>query len=81
MLFRSELGLKGIVFTDFGTLFDPDQKTANPFNDSKLLRVTAGVGVNWKSPFGPIRVSYAIPVVKESFDKLEGFRFSFGSKF
>jgi len=76
-----ELGLKGIVFTDFGTLFDPDQKTANPFNDSKLLRVTAGVGVNWKSPFGPIRVSYAIPVVKESFDKLEGFRFSFGSKF
>jgi outer membrane protein insertion porin family len=76
-----ELGLKGIVFTDVGTLFDPDQTVANGVDDSKMVRVSAGVGLNWQSPFGPIRVSYGYPLLKQSFDKTEGFRFSFGSKF
>ena len=49
--------------------------------DSQLMRVATGVGLQWISPFGPIRVDYAIPIQKEYFDKTENFRFSFGTRF
>ena len=45
------------------------------------MRVSTGVGIQWISPFGPIRVDYAIPIQKESWDKTENFRFSFGTRF
>jgi outer membrane protein insertion porin family len=45
------------------------------------LRASLGTGVSWKSPFGPIRVDFAVPVVKESFDESEFFRVSFGTRF
>jgi outer membrane protein insertion porin family len=45
------------------------------------LRASAGAGVAWKSPFGPIRLDLAIPVLKETFDKKELFRVSFGTRF
>jgi outer membrane protein insertion porin family len=45
------------------------------------MRVATGIGVQWISPFGPIRVDYAIPLQKEFFDKTENFRFSFGTRF
>jgi outer membrane protein insertion porin family len=74
-----ELGIRGIMFTDFGTLRNPD--VSGQFADSGSIRVSAGMGIAWKSPFGPIRVSVAYPVIKESYDKREIFRFSFGSRF
>jgi len=39
------------------------------------------VGISWRSPFGPVRMDFAVPVVKEDFDKDEFFRFSFGTRF
>jgi outer membrane protein insertion porin family len=30
---------------------------------------------------GPIALDFAVPVLKESFDKVEQFRFSFGTRF
>lgn len=75
-----ELGIRGKVFTDFGVLRDPD--TSGPeVADVDSLRVSLGVGAVWRSPFGPIRLSVATPVLKEDFDKTELFRFSFGSRF
>jgi outer membrane protein insertion porin family len=37
--------------------------------------------LQWVSPFGPIRVDYAVPLRREKFDKKENFRFSFGTRF
>ena len=53
-----ELGVKGHAFSDFGSLWDIDETStlANPFDDNQTLRTSAGVGVSWRSPFGPIRV-------------------------
>ena len=43
--------------------------------------MAAGFGISWRSPLGPIRVDLAFPILKESYDKKEEFRFSFGTRF
>ena len=50
-------------------------------DDDASLRVSAGVGVTWVSPFGPIAVDVAYPLMKEDYDNTEWFRFSVGTSF
>ena len=90
-----ELGISGRVFTDFGTLWSNDQKNLvlTPAQlqatggvqprivDSAAIRASAGIGISWKSPVGPIRVDLALPIKKESFDKTQLFHVSFGTRF
>jgi outer membrane protein insertion porin family len=78
-----EIGIRGAAFTDFGALSKSgeDQSIGGPIQDSMAVRVSAGVGALWRSPFGPVKVSVARPIIKEDFDRTELFRFSFGSKF
>lgn len=75
-----ELGVAGHAFTDMGSLWDIDESSANIF-DENSIRVSAGLGVSWRSPLGPVRVDVAQPIVDEDFDKDEIFRFSFGTRF
>jgi outer membrane protein insertion porin family len=49
--------------------------------DKSSTRLAAGVGLSWRSPLGPLRVNLAKPLIKESFDKIQQFRFSFGTRF
>ncbi len=75
-----ELGIKGHAFSDFGSLWDIDESGAD-ISEENSLRATAGLGLSWKSPFGPIRMDFAIPYLKEDFDEEENFRFDFGTRF
>jgi len=77
-----ELGLLGKAFVDTGSLWgnQASQFGANVL-DSQTMRVATGLGIQWISPFGPIRIDYAIPVVQEAWDKTQNFRFSFGTRF
>jgi outer membrane protein insertion porin family len=75
-----EIGIRTSVFSDFGTMTDSGEVGADVL-DKKSIRVSAGVGALWRSPFGPVKISFAKPVRKEEFDKAEVFRFSFGSRF
>lgn len=90
-----EFGISGRIFTDFGTLYhiEPTQIVLTPdqlattggqqpmVEQSPAIRVSAGVGVSWKSPVGPIRLDVAYPIRKEGFDKTQLFRVSFGTRF
>jgi outer membrane protein insertion porin family len=49
--------------------------------DTAAIRVSSGVGLTWASPVGPVRVDLGLPVKRESFDKTQFFRISFGTKF
>ena len=49
--------------------------------DSAAVRATAGFGISWKSPVGPVRLDLAYPIKKESFDKTQLFHVSFGTRF
>ena len=76
----NELGILGRVFSEVGSLAQID--VAGPgLVDKGSARLTSGVGVSWRSPFGPIRVDLAFPILKENFDQDEAFRFSFGTRF
>ncbi len=90
-----ELGITGRIWTDLGSLWGNDQKNLvlTPTQlaaaggvqpqvvDTAAIRVASGVGVSWASPVGPVRVDVGVPVRRESFDKTQFFRVSFGTKF
>ena len=75
-----ELGISGHMFSDVGTLTKVNISDPN-VKDSGSLRASAGIGLMWKSPMGPVGVDIAAPIAKESYDKLEQFRFNFGTRF
>jgi outer membrane protein insertion porin family len=76
-----ELGFSGRVFSDFGSLWGINVSDPSGVSDANALRVSAGAGISWRSPLGPIRLDLALPVIKENFDKSEVFRVSFGTRF
>ncbi|GFY65328.1 outer membrane protein assembly factor BamA [Trichonephila inaurata madagascariensis] len=64
-------GIKGSLFVDYATLFgldDKNEKYKDPYNDSKLIRVSPGFGFSMPSPFGRLRLDFGFPLVKESYD-------------
>nr|WP_245413971.1 outer membrane protein assembly factor BamA [Fulvimarina endophytica] len=77
-----DLGFRGAVFADAGTLWGSDFGGApNVVGTDAALRASIGVGLIWDSPFGPLRVNYAEPLAKESYDETEAFSFGFSSRF
>jgi outer membrane protein insertion porin family len=75
-----EFGIRGAAFTDFGTAFGADGPS-RLINDSMDLRMSAGAGLAWRSPLGPVRIDLAYPFLKTDFDKQQIFSFSFGTRF
>ena len=82
-LVPKEVGLVGKAFTDIGSLWGVQSVTSNNTSvlSSELMRISAGIGIQWASPFGPIRIDYALPLQYEPWDKLQNVRFSFGTRF
>jgi outer membrane protein insertion porin family len=76
-----ELGVAGHAFNDFGSLFGLDNASGADAVDQGSLRAAAGLGVSWRSPLGPIRIDLAYPYLRQSYDKIQVFRFSFGTRF
>ncbi|TIQ88974.1 MAG: outer membrane protein assembly factor BamA [Mesorhizobium sp.] len=74
-------GLRGAVFADAATLYGNDVAGVDPSTTDMQWRASAGVGLMWASPFGPIRIDYAIPVLKEDSDDVQEFNFGISSRF
>ena len=52
-----------------------------PLDNSMHVRASVGAGLLWASPFGPIRFDFAVPLLKESYDRKQFFRFGGGTTF
>lgn len=79
-----ELGLYGSAFGDAGAIWDADTSLlggAGVTNNDFKIRSSVGVGVLWRSPFGPLRFDLAYPITKANGDKTQLFRFSGGTQF
>jgi outer membrane protein insertion porin family len=76
-------GLRGAVFADAATLYG--SKVQKDFVDQSTVdmqwRASVGVGLMWASPFGPIRIDYAVPVLKEDTDDVQEFNFGISTRF
>ncbi|GHM58469.1 MAG: outer membrane protein assembly factor BamA [Candidatus Mesenet longicola] len=68
-------GVKGSLFVDYGTLYGLDYKNKDYFSDNSL-RISAGFGFSWNSPFGPMRLDFGFPLAKEPYDLPKVIRFS-----
>lgn len=76
-----EFGMSGKVFTDMGSSGRLKKSGTSNVNDTGSLRMSAGVGINWRSPFGPLGLDIGFPILKEKFDKTELTRVNFGTRF
>jgi outer membrane protein insertion porin family len=92
-----EVGLKGAVYADAGSLWDYQGPTSwaatgevnSPtcptcgmqYDDSNIVRTSVGVGLIWQSPFGPLRFDYAVPLSKGKYDIVQQFKFGGGTSF
>ncbi len=78
-----DLGFKAHIFTDAGLVYDCEEEAlaTETFENDKKIRASAGLGISWQSPFGLVRLDYAVPFIKQSYDELEHIHFSFGTRF
>ena len=74
------LGIKGHAFGDAGTLYNVDD-SGTDVRDDDTIRTSAGLGISWRSPFGPIRLDWAEAITDEDYDEKENFRINFGTRF
>ena len=75
-----ELNFRGRLFSDVGSLWGIDGDDTDVDDDSSP-RMSVGTGFSWISPFGPVVIDIAKPILKESYDKTELINFSFGTRF
>jgi outer membrane protein insertion porin family len=73
-------GLKGAVFADAATLYGNKTGFATASTGMEW-RASVGVGLIWASPFGPLRIDYAVPVVKKDTDDEQNFNFGISTRF
>ena len=83
-----DAGLKGAIYADAGSLWDYKGPTTWSVTGETLVptssngvRASVGVGLIWNSPFGPLRFDYAFPLMKQTHDQVQAFRFGGGTKF
>ena len=72
----NDRSLRWFVFSDAGTVFAEKQKM-----QAKDLRYSAGVGLSWISPVGPLKLSYGKALNLRPGDKPQTFQFQLGTGF
>jgi outer membrane protein insertion porin family len=75
-LLKGDKAVRGSVFVDAGQIW---ANGSQPQFES--FRYSAGVGVAWNSPIGPLKFSYAIPLNPDPADRQQRFQFQAGTAF
>jgi len=63
------------IFLDAGSVFTQEMD----LSDNSGLRVSAGLGVQWLSPLGPLVFSLGYPLNEEEGDQRQPFQFTIGA--
>jgi outer membrane protein insertion porin family len=63
-------------FTDVGNVW----REGEPI-DASSLRASAGIGLSWLSPVGPLKMSWGVPVRSQPNDRIQRFQFQIGTAF
>lgn len=80
-----EYQIKGFVFMDYGVLGKPpaDEDTflGRPNRIDDNIRTSAGVGIYWNTPMGPMNFSWGWPLKMNDYDREQRFLLSFETQF
>jgi len=63
-------------YMDVGNVWGEGEKLTT---DS--LRASAGLGLSWISPVGPLKLSYGTPIRKQPNDRIQRLQFQIGTAF
>ena len=74
-----DLGIRGALFIDAGTVWDSKEKNTREIYNDKGLRAAAGFGFGWASPMGLIRVDFGFPFLSKPGDKKSVLLINFGT--
>lgn len=72
----NDKSLRLFGFVDVGNVYGEN----DPINFN-TLRASAGLGLSWLSPVGPLRIAVAEPIRKEPGDKIQKLQFQIGTSF
>ncbi len=72
----NDRSLRLFAFTDIGNVWREGEKI-----EAGSLRASAGIGLNWLSPVGPLRMSWGVPVKYQPNDRIQRFQFQIGTAF
>lgn len=80
-----EYQVKGFVFLDYGILGKPPKEEYTFAGVPNLidsdLRTSAGVGIYWNTPMGPMNFSWGWPLKMNKYDREQRFLLSFETQF
>lgn len=75
-----DLGIRGAAYTQMGSVWDAavqNNVSGGYLIDNRKTRVSIGFGIIWKGPLGPLRIDYAIPVVRSKLDSTQRINLSY----
>ncbi len=72
----NDKSLRIFAFADAGNVWREGEKIT-----ASSLRTSAGLGLSWISPMGPLKLSYGAPLHKLATDRIQRFQFQIGTAF
>jgi outer membrane protein insertion porin family len=72
----NDRSLRIFAFADAGNVWAEDEKVSG-----SSLRTSAGVGLSWISPVGPLKLSWGKPLQVQRNDRIQRFQFQIGTAF
>ncbi len=69
-------GVRGVAFVDFGNVYDQDEDW-----DFSNIKKSTGVGINWLSPMGPLRLIWGYNLDSQEGDEDAQWDFAMGGSF
>jgi outer membrane protein insertion porin family len=81
-ILKGDKSVRASVFFDAGQIYvngqEPPERQADALQS---FRYSAGAGLAWNSPMGPLKFSYGIPLNSKPLDKIQRFQFQVGTVF
>lgn len=65
--------VRAVGFTQIGSLWKSNKPERYVYDENRM-RMSAGFGIEWNSPIGPISLTYAKAVKKEKYDQTQSFQ-------
>ncbi len=72
----NDKSLRIFAFADTGNVWREDEKVT-----AESLRASAGLGLSWISPVGPLKLSWGYPLRVQRNDRIQRFQFQIGTAF
>ena len=72
----NDKSLRIFAFTDVGNVWREGEKL-----EASSLRASAGFGLSWISPVGPLKLSWGTPLQVKPNDRIQRFQFQIGTAF